>query len=127
MKIKYFLLPMLLLGQLSCNDALQIFPPDGVVREEFWKTKEDVQSVIMGAYESFAQMNGMLFMYGEIRADMVIGDYNQSWSERRVAESNIYPENWLCDWSDFYKVINYCNEVIKNAPLVQENDDTFTD
>ena len=24
-------------------------------------------------------------------------------------------------------MINYCNEVIKNAPLVQEVDDTFTD
>ncbi len=24
-------------------------------------------------------------------------------------------------------VINYCNEVIKNAPLVREIDDTFTD
>ena len=42
-------------------------------------------------------------------------------------ENNIYPDNGLTNWSSFYKIINYCNEVIKNAPLVQEIDDTFTD
>jgi hypothetical protein len=33
----------------------------------------------------------------------------------------------LCDWSKFYKVINYCNEVIKNAPEVKKIDGTFND
>ena len=42
-------------------------------------------------------------------------------------EGNIYPENYLCDWGQFYKVINYCNEVIKNAPLVRKIDNTFTE
>jgi len=129
MKIRaiYILIFFTLATPFSCSDWMELYPPQGLIREEFWKTKEDVQAVIMGAYESFAQLDGMLFKYGEIRADMVIGDYNQLWFERRVAESNIYPENYMCDWSDFYKVINYCNEVIKNAPLVQERDDTFSD
>jgi hypothetical protein len=129
MKIKaiHILIFFTLITLFSCSDWLELYPPQGLIREEFWKTKEDVQSVIMGAYESFAQMDEQLFKYGEIRADMVIGDYNQPFSERKMAESNIYPENYMCDWSEFYNVINYCNEVIKNAPLVQENDDTFTD
>lgn len=129
MKIKaiYILIFFTLITPLSCNDWLELYPPQGLIREEFWKTKEDVQSVVMGAYESFAQLNGKLFKYGEIRADMVIGDWNQPWEEQNVSESNIYPENEMCDWSEFYSVINYCNEVIMNAPLVQEIDDTFSD
>jgi hypothetical protein len=129
MKLKAIFIPIFftLTTLFSCNDWLELLPPQGLIREEFWQTKEDVQAVIMGAYESFAQLHGMLFKYGEIRADMVIGDYNQSGTERRIAESNIYPDNEMCDWSDFYKVINYCNEVIKNAPLVQEIDNTFSD
>ena len=129
MRIKaiYILIFFLLLTPFSCSDWMELIPPQGLIREEFWKTKEDVQAVIMGAYESFAQMDDKLFKYGEIRADMVVGDYNQGYAERSIAESNIYPENWLCNWSDFYKVINFCNEVIKNAPLVQERDDTFSD
>ncbi len=111
----------------GCSDWLNLIPPQGLIREEFWQTKEDVHAVVMGAYESFAQMDDRLFRYGELRADMIIGDVNQSLDEQKVAESNIYPDNWLCNWAQFYTVINYCNEVIKNAPLVQDRDDTFTD
>lgn len=129
MKIKAIIILVLstLLVPFSCSDWMELIPPQGLIREEFWKTKEDVQAVIMGAYETFAQMDDKLFKYGEIRADMVIGDYLQSGAERNISESNIYPENWLCNWADFYKVINYCNEVLVNAPLVQERDDTFSD
>jgi tetratricopeptide (TPR) repeat protein len=72
-------------------------------------------------------MDELLFKFGEMRADMVKGDVYQSDAERKISEGNIYPENYLCDWSQFYKVINYCNEVIKNAPLVRKIDNTFTE
>ena len=70
---------------------MSLIPPQGLIREEFWKTKEDVQAVVMGAYESFAQMDEQLFKYGEIRADMVVGDYNQSWDEQRIARAISIP------------------------------------
>ena len=81
----------------------------------------------MGAYEVFGLMDDLLFKYGEMRGDMIKGDINQSDDERKITESNIYPENGLCNWSKFYEVINYCNEVMKNAPIVQQKDNTFTD
>lgn len=118
---------ILLLLPMSCNDWLDLQPPQGLIREEFWKTKEDVEAVVMGAYASFAELDERLFKYGEMRADMVFVDYNASWNEREINKSNIYTDNWFCDWSSLYKVINYCNEVIYNAPLVQEVDLTFTD
>ncbi len=116
-----------LLLAAGCEKWIDLIPPDGLIREEFWNKKEDVESVLMGAYESMAVMDQLFFKYGELRADMVIGDYNQSIEELKIQESNIYPDNPLCNWEDFYKVINYCNEVIKNAPEVQEKDDTFND
>ena len=106
---------------------MELIPPGGLIREEFWKTKEDVEAVLMAAYESFASMDAKLFVYGEVRADLVEGDYNQPWEEQLLNEGNIYPNNSFSNWSSFYKIINYCNEVIKNAPLVQEIDNTFTD
>jgi starch-binding outer membrane protein, SusD/RagB family len=81
----------------------------------------------MGAYETFASMDASLFKYGEIRGDMVIGGNNQPLSERMIQEGNVFSDNPLSNWHDFYKVINYCNEVIKNAPEVQKIDKTFTD
>jgi len=125
-KIRYILLLLVLTMQFSCQDYLELIPPGGLVREEFWKTKEDVEAVLMGAYQSFASMDGNLFTYGEARGDMVKADWSLG-SERNLIESNIYPDNWLNNWENFYKVINYCNDVIKNAPDVQKVDNTFTD
>jgi starch-binding outer membrane protein, SusD/RagB family len=118
---------ILLLPVWGCEKWIDLIPPDGLIREEFWNKKEDVESVLMGAYESMAAMDELFFKYGEIRADMVTGDYAQSIEELKVQESNIYPDNPLCSWAKFYQVINYCNEVIANAPEVQEMDDTFND
>jgi len=42
-----FLIPMLI---SSCEDWLELVPPDGLVRDEYWKTKEDVEASLMGAY-----------------------------------------------------------------------------
>ena len=126
-RIKHILIILILIIQASCSEWIELIPPEGLIREEFWKTKEDVEAVVMGAYESFGVMDEQLFKYGEIRADMVSGDISQSDEERRIAEGNIYPENSFCKWSAFYKVIDYCNEVIKNAPAVREMDNTFTD
>ncbi|MFY9153396.1 MAG: RagB/SusD family nutrient uptake outer membrane protein [Prolixibacteraceae bacterium] len=126
-KKRFILLFFLLGSQISCTNYLELIPPGGLVREEFWKTKEDVEAVLMGAYQNFASMDGSLFIYGEARGDMVKADYSLGGSERNLMESNIYPDNWLCNWNNFYKVINYCNDVIKNAPEVQKIDNTFTE
>lgn len=126
-KAKYLLLITLIISMLSCNEWIELQPPDGLVREEYWKTKEDVETLLMSAYETLASMDRTLFIHGEIRADMVVGDDNQSRNEQLISEGNIYPDNRICDWDDFYTVINSCNEVIKNGPEVQQIDNTFTD
>ena len=125
--IKYILVFIILLVQLSCQKWMDLIPPEGLIRDEFWKTKEDVEAVVMGTYETLGEMDDLFFKYGEMRADLVKGDINQSDAERKISEGNIYPENYLCDWGSFYKVIDYCNEVIKNAPIVRGKDNTFTE
>ncbi len=126
-KSKYLFFTILIFLSFSCNDWLELLPPSGLIRDEFWKKKEDVEAVLMASYRTFANMDRKLFIYGEVRADMLKGDVNQSNTEELLMESNIFPENSYSDWSDFYTIINYSNEVIKNAPLVQGIDNTFTD
>ncbi|MFA9388210.1 MAG: RagB/SusD family nutrient uptake outer membrane protein [Prolixibacteraceae bacterium] len=127
LKFKYILIVVALFVQTSCNKWLELIPPSGLTREEFWQTKEDVEATLMGAYGSFSTLDNLMFIHGEARADMVTDDINIDGNIRNIMNSNIYPDNWLCNWENFYKVINYCNEVIDNAPGVQDIDKTFTD
>jgi hypothetical protein len=124
---KQIMTALVLILTAGCHNWLELIPPQGLIRDEFWQSKEDVEAVVMGAYQAFASMDDKLFKYGEIRADMVIGDINQSQDEQKITEGNINPENSLCDWNQFYTVINYCNEVIKYAPEVRVVDNTFTE
>ncbi len=128
-RIKYLSLIFVMLVQFSCNtdDWLELLPPSGLIKEEFWQSKEDVEAVLMASYESFASMDRSLFLYGELRADLLERGPNQNSREQNIMENNIYPDNSFVNWDGFYEIINYCNEVIKNAPLVQEIDNTFTD
>ena len=126
-KFKYYLILLFFFLQFSCNDSLQILPANGVVSDEFWKTKEDVESVLMAAYGSFAQLDGILFLQGELRGDLLVGGTNQSLEQQKVMEANIFPDNSLCNWKPFYEIINSCNSIIRNAPIVQEFDNTFSD
>ena len=125
--LKYLIVILVIIPQISCNDWLELIPPGGLIRQEFWKTKADVNSVLMAAYSEFSRMDRALFLFGELRADMLVGSSNQPLNEQLIMENNIYPDNAFTSWKIFYKVINYCNEVIYNAPLVQKIDNTFTD
>jgi len=126
-RIKYLLISLLLVVNISCSEWLDLIPPNGLIREEFWQVKEDVESVLMAAYDKFASMDADLFLRGELRADLLARGTNQPLNEQNIMESNIFPDNPYCNWSSFYSIINYCNEVIINAPFVQEIDNTFTD
>ena len=55
----------------ACEKTLTILPRDGLVKNEYWKLKEDVEATLMGAYQKFAQMDYLLFYYGELRGDLL--------------------------------------------------------
>jgi starch-binding outer membrane protein, SusD/RagB family len=126
-KIKYILVALVLVVQFGCNDWLEMMPPSGLTREEFWQSKEDVEAILMGAYSTFAGLDNLMFIHGEARGDMVTDDVNTDGNVRNMMRSNIYSDNSFSNWENFYKVINYCNEVIENAPNVMEIDKTFTE
>jgi len=117
-----------LLFGMSCNEWLYLKPEDGIIRQEYWKSKEDVHAAVMGVYASLlgnSQGGGysvpeLLFLWGEIRGDMI------SLSRLRtdflyVINGDILPDNGICRWNAFYRTINYCNTVLEFASDVLKN------
>ncbi|NGM64589.1 RagB/SusD family nutrient uptake outer membrane protein [Sphingobacterium sp. SGR-19] len=126
-------LALALLSFSSCNKWLELKPQEGVVAEDYWKTKEQVRAAVNGLYISLItpiygnrHLSQELFMHAEIRTDMVdISTFApQTYTEYRFAD--MLPTNLFSNWGMFYKIINYCNNVIDNAPAVREVDPTFT-
>jgi len=126
-KLAKYICIALLIPVLSCDQWLELVPPNGLVQDEYWKSKEDVEATLMGAYQLFNQMDEKLFLYGEIRGDMISRDNNTPNYINSIIEGNIYPDNKLCDWSEFYMIINYCNNVLKYNPIVFDIDNTYSE
>ena len=112
----------------SCSGWLDLKPEDGVIREEFWKTKEQVNSSVIGCYASL--LNGpveKMFLWGELRGDMVENGISPINSYTEVLDGEISASNSVVNWASIYTTINNCNTVLKYAPTVQAIDGTFTD
>ncbi|WP_295117817.1 RagB/SusD family nutrient uptake outer membrane protein [uncultured Chitinophaga sp.] len=131
-KILYTCLLMVALGASSCSKWLELKPQDGIVREEFWKTKEQVDAAVTGIYASMlgtgtsTPLAELLFIWGEARTDMVTPGFRASSSENDIVNMNILPTNAFANWRTLYATINYCNTVIQLAPGVLAKDNTFT-
>jgi starch-binding outer membrane protein, SusD/RagB family len=117
----------------SCKKWLDLKPQDGITGAEFWKTKEQVQAAVMGCYASLlgsptgsTSLATSLFLWGELRADMVSATTGTLPEENDIINVNILPTNSIANWRTIYQIINYCNTVIDNAPKVLGVDATFT-
>ncbi|MDR1417077.1 MAG: RagB/SusD family nutrient uptake outer membrane protein [Prevotellaceae bacterium] len=130
MQRKYLYSAVALAAALSsCTGWLDLKPYDGVVEDDYWKTKEDVHSVVIGCYSSLLNKNMVnnFIYWGEARADMIASTSASGSALLYIMRGEITPENAIVKWDEFYATINQCNKVIEKAALVKEQDQTFND
>ena len=113
----------------ACNDFLTLYPEDDIVDDEYWKTGEDVQSVVASCYRFMLEDNviSRIIYWGEARSENMDYSTSASTDEQYLIDANLLSSNGLVTWGDFYKVINICNKVIKSAPAVRDRDANFTE
>lgn len=138
--IRYTLLIAFTLAFAGCKKWLDLKPQDGIVKEEFWKTKEQVKASVIGIYSSMMEYSSgtysstgyvpslaeLLFVWGESRADNIATATASSADDIALVNVNIQATNVNANWRPFYRTINFCNTVIEKAPEVLANDNTFT-
>jgi hypothetical protein len=108
---------------------MNLEPEDGVIREHFWKTKEETHSALIGCYASLMEDDMMLryFIWGETRADMVTPTSNANADIIAIHNGEIVSANRYSQWRYFYKTINQCNTVVDLAPIAKEKDLSFSE
>ncbi len=124
---------LVLVSGFSCSKWLDLQPQDGITGAEFWKTKEQVQAAVIGCYSSLLgsptgsrPLAEHLFLWGELRADMVTSTISTTSEEVDVINVNMLDRNSIANWRTLYQTINYCNTVIDFSPGVLQQDQTFT-
>lgn len=127
--IKSGLLFLIVLSTLSsCSEWLNLEPEDGVIRDRFWKTKEETHSAVMGCYASLMETSMMedYFIWGEMRADLIVPTPTANGNLIALNNGEIVSSNQYTDWSFFYRTINQCNTVLELGKLAQEKDLSFS-
>lgn len=124
---KYVLLfSGILLFSSSCSDWLNLLPEDDLVSDEFWKSQEDVESVLASTYGVLAGEVKNLLFWGELRGGLLSGGRNVKSDASRILKGDITDENSFTNWSGLYKIINGSNQILEFAPPVVERDPSFS-
>lgn len=126
---------MIFLGSMvamtcSCEDFLTISPTDKIIKDDFWKSKDDVNNVVAESYRLMTTSDFLnrLIVWGELRSDNVIeGNYGGNNDIKYIMEANLLPNNGYASWDVFYKIINNCNIVLEYAKDVKDPDFTSGD
>lgn len=126
-KIIYILAYITAFSLSGCDDWLTIEPENDLIKEEYWKSKEDVEAVIASTYGSLRNTYDEMIYWSELRGGNVTAGNSPTSDEINFFNYNIFPENPLVMWNDFYTVINYANTILKFAPQVVNIDPTFSE
>ena len=111
----------------SCTDFLTIYPTNSTILENYWKSAEDVNSMLAACYKNMIDDNTVkrMMIWGELRADNMITRTSASTDLRYIVEANLLETNDYFQWNKFYQTINYCNMLLKYAPDVVNQDPDF--
>ncbi len=130
---KYLIVAILALsfGLSSCNEWLDLKPESEIILDEYWKTEADVEGVLAACYRGMTESNVIyrMIVWGELRSDnMTVGSGIASarYDMKRILDGDITADNEYSNWSSFYSVINYCNNLLHFAPQVVDADMNFT-
>jgi hypothetical protein len=118
----------------SCLDTI-ILPDDKTVDEDFWKTKQQVSSMVNAAYAAMAsnEVVADLIVWGDYRTDELLAPSSQvdvsntTQALNEIAAVNMQTTNMYGQWASLYTVINRCNIVLDRAEAVMLEDPNYTE
>src|SRR6476620_1645537 len=102
-KIFFHLACLVLISTVfSCKKYLDLKPQDGIIRQNFWQTKEQLQAAVIGCYASLLgppsgvtdrALAEYLFLWGELRGDMLTPSTGATSEDLDILNSNILSSN----------------------------------
>lgn len=121
-KIIYILILILTVSFSSCSGWLDLLPNNEQVTDDYWKSKEDVESVLSSGYFYMKNAVPTMISWGEVRGGTL---YSNESKDNELQNFILTANSSICKYENIYKIINMANSVIKYAPGVMSEDDTY--
>ncbi len=121
---KYILILISILFLVSCN--LDMKPESDLTYNGFWDSEEAVRAAHIGIYSSFRSYSFTQWQMGEVRSDIWGGNtFANSPNDVDLMANNISATLvYFSNWANFYGLLHYINDFIKNAPTVEFDDES---
>lgn len=125
MKLKFsnITLIIIMFFAVSCEEYLTVLPENNQSTVQFWKTKEDVETVLGAGYVKLRAAQENLFLWGEARGNGIYFSASGTSGQlaaQKLRQFDILANNELAKWDKLYSVINMANSVIKYAPQIDD-------
>ncbi|WP_034256534.1 RagB/SusD family nutrient uptake outer membrane protein [Arenibacter latericius] len=109
---------------ISCSSELDQEPISIISNNSFWKTKDDAEGAILGAYVDLrTTANTDLYILGEGRSDILGIGLAGDGGYRKYYENTVNADDAGPSWRNFYKIINSSNLILKYVPDIDFSGD----
>jgi len=125
-RISYIIISCCLL-LTGCSDWLDILPKNEQVTDNFWKSKEDVEAVVVSGYYYMREASEELIDWGELRGASIYYFGGTGSQKTKLQNFQLISADPISNWATIYKVINMANSVINYAPGVSLIDPTYSE
>lgn len=117
MKHKLIIPVLLSLVFSSCEKNLDISPVSSITKESFFKTENDVQGALNGAYNRLrGQADLNLFIWGEARSEIMTNSIAGTLGYEKYYNNTMTIANAGPEWGGMYGGINAVNLILKYTP-----------
>lgn len=126
-RLKYILIgvvTVLLLGAQGCNSFLTVDIPDQLLKEDYWRTRAQVESALNGVYVKLGDNIYKFMVWGDLRSD--IYDSEDVILLNIIKQDIRTTNSTAADWSNVYVGINWANSFLKNVDQVLQYDQSMT-
>ncbi|EHQ31138.1 RagB/SusD family nutrient uptake outer membrane protein [Mucilaginibacter paludis] len=120
--LKKILLLTLCVGTLpSCKKMYDLQPQDSLNGSQVYQNIYDADAAVLGIYGQFIGLADRYIILNELQGDLADITPNASNYLKQLGNHTVTADNPYADPRPFYKVINSCNDALKNFGIMHQS------
>lgn len=106
----------------GCSDFFDVAPTNGVETDKYYNNVNDINGGAFGIYAALAPEVHKLFLWGSVRADLVLAGEGHDTYVAEFLNAKVTPLNPYTNYAFLYKAIARCNQHLNSIPKVKPSD-----